>query len=646
MENKVEKEVKVSETKKEEKKKEEKKDNKKDKGDKKGKENEKTDKGEKGGEKGDEKKQSTARRDFLRKIDKEIQEYWYSNNIFSSKHVPDWKNKMSLEEKNKSKFLVTFPYPYMNGLLHLGHGFSLTKCEFQSRYQRLNGKNVLFPFSFHCTGMPIAAAANRIKAEFSDHPESDKKPGLKQSEILKSMGIFGDKVDIEEIKKFGDAKHWIEFFPQLGMNDLKDFGLSADFTRSFVTTDIQKFYDKFVEWQFNKLNKEGKIKFGKRQAIFSIKDNQPCADHDRSVGEGVKVQEYTLIKLELLDTNKNENLAKYAQTHKIILPAATLIPETMYGQTNLFLLPTGDYGAYEMLNNEIFICSHQSAINMAYQCLTKVEREAKCLFKIKGNELIGSRVKAPLAKYEFVYILPMTTISMTKGTGVVTSVPSDSPDDYACLRDFQRDEKMRSEYGITEEMVKDYKPVEIIQIPELGNMAAVTLVEEMQIKDHKDKEKLTQAKEKVYLKGFYDGVMLIGEFAGNKVGDAKPLVKNFLISQKQACVYLEPESMVISRGGDVCIVALVDQWYITYGEEHWRDFCKKHINSPNFKTYHTSVLHNFQEGLDWFGEWGCSRTFGNGSRIPWDKQYLIESLSDSTIYMSLYTIYNYMAGNF
>ena len=54
----------------------------------------------------------------------------------------------------------------MNGRLHLGHGFSLSKAEFQSRYQRLLGKNVLFPFGFHCTGMPIAAAASAIEISF------------------------------------------------------------------------------------------------------------------------------------------------------------------------------------------------------------------------------------------------------------------------------------------------------------------------------------------------------------------------------------------------------------------------------------------------------------------------------------------------
>ena len=49
--------------------------------------------------------------------------------------------------------------------------------------------------------------------------------------------------------------------------------------------------------------------------------------------------------------------------------------------------------------------------------------------------------------------------------------------------------------------------------------------------------------------------------------------------------------------------------------------------------------------LDWLRDWGCSRNFGLGSRLPWDEQYLIESLSDSTIYMSYYTISHMLQGN-
>ena len=43
----------------------------------------------------------------------------------------------------------------MNGLLHLGHMFTMSKAEFAAGYMKLRGKKILFPFGFHCTGMPI-----------------------------------------------------------------------------------------------------------------------------------------------------------------------------------------------------------------------------------------------------------------------------------------------------------------------------------------------------------------------------------------------------------------------------------------------------------------------------------------------------------
>jgi leucyl-tRNA synthetase len=96
----------------------------------------------------------------------------------------------------------------------------------------------------------------------------------------------------------------------------------------------------------------------------------------------------------------------------------------------------------------------------------------------------------------------------------------------------------------------------------------------------KDIEKLKQAKDEVYLKGFYEGVMLVGSCTGIKVEKAKPIIKKELIDQgqvgkpavrhlkrvaadwvnlAQAIVYYEPESLVMSRSGDECVVALTDQ---------------------------------------------------------------------------------------
>ena len=53
---------------------------------------------------------------------------------------------------------------------------------------------------------------------------------------------------------------------------------------------------------------------------------------------------------------------------------------------------------------------------------------------------MGTPLKAPLTSYDTVYALPMLTIKDNKGTGIVTSVPSDAPDDYAALRDLQNKE--------------------------------------------------------------------------------------------------------------------------------------------------------------------------------------------------------------
>lgn len=124
-----------------------------------------------------------------------------------------------------------------------------------------------------------------------------------QWEIMRMLGLQD-----EEIIKFTDANYWLYFFPGKWQEDLRNFGLRADWRRSFITTDINPFYDSFVRWQFIRLKERNKIKYGKRYSIYSPKDNQPCMDHDRSSGEGVGPQEYTLIKIELL--NKIKSLAR------------------------------------------------------------------------------------------------------------------------------------------------------------------------------------------------------------------------------------------------------------------------------------------------------------------------------------------------
>ena len=494
--------------------------------------------------------------------------------------------------------------------------------------------------------MPIQACANKLAEEISHYgnpPQfpttqtTDKTISFKyQWNILQASGI-----PASEIADFADPLTWLRFFPKEAVKDLKDLGLRVDWRRSFITTDVNPYYDSFVRWQFNMLKRKEKVKFGKRHSVYSSRDQQACADHDRSSGEGVQPQEYTLIKMEVQEGMPGE-LGKKLEGRKVVLAAATLRPETMYGQTNCWVLPSGEYGAYEMVGGDVFVMSPHAARNACHQDLMPKFGKAEPIVTFKGLDLIGLSLKAPNAVIDTIYVLPLKTVSMSKGTGVVTSVPSDAPDDYRGLMDLKEKEKLRNEFGVKEEWVAPFEPVPIIDTPGFGNLPAKVACEKFKIKSQNDKQALANAKEEVYKAGFYSGTMLVGSMKGKPVKDAKAKIREEMIKEGKAVAYSEPEKQVMSRSGDECVVALTDQWYLEYGEEGWRKQAEKCLKNMN--TFHGETEKAFSAVLGWLKEWACSRTFGLGTKMPWDTQWVIESLSDSTIYMAYYTVAHLLQG--
>ncbi|CAN4090536.1 unnamed protein product [Withania somnifera] len=578
---------------------------------------------------------SFTRRNQLLEIEKQVHKWWTEGDVFKAEPKDS-------PPKVGEKFFGNFPFPYMNGYLHLGHAFSLSKLEFAAAYHILRGATVLLPFAFHCTGMPIKASSDKlsrrdivfpvenveesvetemkVETEGNQPPPWGKFKGKKSKAVAK---IGGDKYQWE-IMRIYRSIYWLTYFPPLAVEDLKEFGLGCDWRRTFITTDMNPYFDSFVRWQMRKLKASGKIVKDLRYTVFSPLDGQPCADHDRASGEGVIPQEYTLIKMEVVSPFPPK--MSVLEGKKIFLAAATLRPETMYGQTNAWVLPEGKYGAFEINDTEVFVMTYRAALNLAYQRLSHIPEKPTCLVELFGQDLIGLPLRSPLAFNEIIYTLPMLSVLTEKGTGIVTSVPSDSPDDYMALHDLKSKPAFRAKFGVKDEWVMPFEIVLIINHPDFGD-------------SQNERDKLDEAKKTIYKGGFYEGIM-IGEFAGMKVQEAKGLISSNLLETNQAVIYSEPEKIVMSRSGDECVVALTDQWYLIYGESEWRKAAEECLTNMNL--YSDETQHGFEHTLSWLNQWACSRSFGLGTRIPWDEEFLVESLSDSTVYMAYYTVAHFL----
>lgn len=452
------------------------------------------------------------------------------NLISIEKNIQAVQNYQSSVNNSYEKYFVTFPYPYMNGILHLGHAYTLTKADFISRFKKLCGKNVLFPFGFHGTGMPIVACAKKLLNElnklFNNYDELNSISDYEFKELIKNFPKTSQikiltemNISKENLYNFIDPYYWLKYFPNKAIEDLKSLGMSIDFSRSFVTTDLNPYYDLFVKWQFNKLNEQNLLKFGKRYVIYSELDNQPCADHDRAIGEGIEPIEYKIKIIKNIESNKD------------------------------FINFIGT-----IVSNDLSEEYHQ-------------EIDKSELYKIsKINIYLNKKIR---------YV----KISLNK--------------EY---------------YVISEFSFKNLKN----QIDE------VEFIEYYTPNFDRYKECNCEKATGIYLsdKEFTDL-----ESINNSKNDLR---------------YFEPSQKVVSRSGDQCIVAKTNQWFINYGDENLKKKVNNYIDN-HFYTNNERVRYQLKKASEWINEWPCSRHYGLGTKLL-NTTSLIDSLSDSTIYMAYYTV--------
>ncbi|KAE9534589.1 leucine--tRNA ligase [Ursidibacter arcticus] len=140
-------------------------------------------------------------------IEPKVQQYWAENKVFKA-----------IKDTSKPKYYCLSMFPYPSGRLHMGHVRNYTIGDVVSRYQRMNGKNVLQPMGWDAFGLPAEGAAVKNKTA----------PAKWTYENIEYM-----------------------------KNQLKILGFGFDWDRE-VTTCKPEYY-KWEQWFFTELYKKGLI---------------------------------------------------------------------------------------------------------------------------------------------------------------------------------------------------------------------------------------------------------------------------------------------------------------------------------------------------------------------------------------------------
>jgi len=142
-----------------------------------------------------------------KQIELEIQKYWDDNKVFKA-----------VEDPNKEKYYCLSMFPYPSGRLHMGHVRNYTIGDVISRYQRMQGKNVLQPMGWDAFGLPAENAA---------------------------------------IKNNVPPAKWTRENIDYMRDQLKRLGLGYDWDRELATCDAD--YYKWEQWLFTKLYEKGLV---------------------------------------------------------------------------------------------------------------------------------------------------------------------------------------------------------------------------------------------------------------------------------------------------------------------------------------------------------------------------------------------------
>lgn len=508
----------------------------------------------------------------------------------------------------RGKFFALVAYPGASGFFHVGHLRGYAYADALHRYHRMRGEAVFFPFGVHASGLPAVTFAQKVK---------DRDPLVLQQ-------LETEHVPPDAWGPLEEPEAAARFLGESYRRVLRGLGVLVDET-AYVTT-IDEDYRAFIRWQFHALRETGALVQGTYYASVCPVCGPVAVDPsetDLSAGGTAEVIRYTTVPFSLDDGR--------------ILLAATLRPETVYGVTNLWLAP-GETLVVWHHENGAYLVARPGGERLVEQHGGHLGHE------VPAAELLGRSVRVPFRESS-VPILASPLVDPTVGTGVVMSVPAHAPADAVALFGLAPNE--RSALGPPPILLEVGDPEELSpserELQGGTGTPAERALRATGTRGLDDAEHLKEATERLYRLEYVRGRMTVPALAGIPVREARDRVADTLRAARTSFDLQEFSLPVRCRNGhDVIIRRVPDQWFLHYADAEWK--ARTAEVAGHLVTSPVDYGRELAGILDWFADRPCTRR-GRwlGTPFPFDPEWTIEPIADSTLYMAYYVVRRFVA---
>lgn len=509
----------------------------------------------------------------------------------------------AVRHDDHEKFYALVAYPGPSGFLHVGHFRGLVYADALHRYHRMRGAEVFFPTGIHASGLPAVTFAQKVKT--------------RQPNTVRELEMNG--VDPALWSQLEDPEFAARFLGQNYLAVFRRMGLLLDESAFVVTTDED--YRAFIRWQFHQLKHRGALVQKTHFAPVCPTCGPVAVDPsetDLSRGGSAEIIRYTALPFRLDDGR--------------LLLAATLRPETIYGVTNLWV-PEHEPLVVWHHENRTYLVSRSGAERLVEQHGGRVGHS------VPAGELQGKVATVPLVGSR-VPVLTSPLVDPHVGTGVVMSVPAHAPADALALA--QLSPKAR-------ELIRT--PPIILAVPPAGELPASerplgegpgTPAERANratgAKSLEDRAALQEATERLYRLEYVRGTMTVHDLLGVPVAEARAKVEERLRRESLGVDLQEFSEPVVCRNGHAVVIRRIPhQWFLRYSDPEWKELARAQVSRMTILP--DGYARDFPAIVDWIDDRPCTRR-GRwlGTAFPFDPEWVIEPIADSTFYPAYYIV--------